>query len=104
MADDERGARRNVVEAIRVTAGHLGNTPKVARSSYVHPAILEAYLDGSIGRALVEAAEEQRRPPAAVESDEEAEVVELLRRRMDNFGHNHGSKAKMAGRDIRSQR
>ena len=82
VAEDERGARRNVVEAIRVTAGRLGNTPKVARSSYVHPAILEAYLDGSIGRALVEAAEEQRRPPAAVASDEEAEVVELLRQRM----------------------
>ncbi len=48
--DDERTAQRNVVEAIRKTAGALGNTPAVARRSYVHPAVLEAYLDGAIAR------------------------------------------------------
>ena len=32
-----------------MTAGRLGNTPAVARGSYVHPAVLEAYLDGAIG-------------------------------------------------------
>ena len=42
----ERAAKRNVVEAIRQTADRLGNTPAVARGSYVHPAVLEAYLDG----------------------------------------------------------
>ena len=50
--DDERAAQRNVVEAIRPTAERLGNTPAVARGSYVHPAVLEAYLDGSLGGAL----------------------------------------------------
>ena len=60
--DDERAAKRNVVEAVRLTAGRLGNTPAVARNSYVHPAILEAYLDGAIGGALLEAAEEQDTP------------------------------------------
>ena len=47
--DDDRAAKRNVVEAVRLTAGRLGNTPAVARNSYVHPAILDAYLDGAIG-------------------------------------------------------
>ena len=42
----ERGARRNVVAAVRATAELLGNTPAVARRSYVHPTVLEAYLDG----------------------------------------------------------
>ena len=32
-ADDARGSRRNVVEAIRTTADRLGNTPSVARGS-----------------------------------------------------------------------
>ena len=80
--DDERAARRNVVEAVRLTAGRLGNTPAVARRSYVHPAILEAYLDGKIGGALLEAAEEQRDPPSAPDPDEEREVVSLLRARL----------------------
>ena len=61
----ERAAKRNVVEAIRQTADQLGNTPAVARGSYVHPAVLEAYLEGSIRGALVEAAEEQSTPPTA---------------------------------------
>ncbi len=81
--DDERDARRNVVEAIRQTAGALRNTPAVARRSYVHPAILEAYMDGNIGGALIEAAEEQVTPPAETTPEEEAEVVALLRQRLD---------------------
>jgi DNA topoisomerase-1 len=82
-ADDERGARRNVVEAIRTTAGQLGNTAAVCRRSYVHPAVLEAYLDGRIGGALVEVAEEQAQPPAEATPAEEAQVVELLRQRLE---------------------
>ena len=79
---DERSARHNVVEAVRLTAGRLGNTPAVARRSYVHPAILEAYLDGAIGGALLEAAEQQASPPSTPDPAEEAEVVTLLRRRL----------------------
>jgi len=80
--DDDRAAKRNVVEAVRLTAGRLGNTPAVARTSYVHPAILEAYLDGAIGGALLEAAEEQESPPSAADPEEEAEVVALLKARL----------------------
>jgi DNA topoisomerase-1 len=47
-ADDEPAAKRNVLQAIRLSAGQLGNTPAVARQSYVHPGVLEAYLDGSL--------------------------------------------------------
>jgi DNA topoisomerase I len=42
-------ARRNLVAAIRATAERLGNTPAVARGSYVHPGVTEAYLDGGLG-------------------------------------------------------
>ena len=80
--ESERASRRNVVEAVRLTSDRLGNTPAVARRSYVHPAILEAYLDGSIGGALLEAAEEQAEPPSAPDPAEEAQVVALLRKRL----------------------
>ena len=83
---DDRTARQNVVEAVRFTSDRLGNTPAVARKSYVHPAILEAYLDGSIGSALLEAAEEQEEPPLTPNPREEAEVVALLRKRIRAAG------------------
>jgi DNA topoisomerase-1 len=79
----EREVRRNVVEAVRRTAESLGNTPAVARRSYVHPAVLEAYLDGGIADALVEAAEAQEAPPAGTTPDEEEGVADLLRQRLD---------------------
>ena len=80
-ADGERAARRGVVEAMRPTADQLGNTPAVARGSYVHPAVLEAYLDGSLRGALVEAAEEQDEPPPGADPAEERAVIALLRQR-----------------------
>lgn len=76
-------AKRVVVEAIRETADRLGNTPAVARGSYVHPAVLEAYLDGTLPGALVEAAEQQDRPPATADDDEERAVIDLLRQRQE---------------------
>jgi DNA topoisomerase I len=81
--ETDQEARRHVVEAIRQTSEALGNTPAVARKSYVHPAVLQAYLDGGIGDALVEVAEEQGAPPAGTTEDEEAGVVDLLEQRLD---------------------
>ena len=80
----EREVKRNVVEAIRQTADQLGNTPAVARGSYVHPAVLEAYLAGSIRGALVQAAEEQEIPPTSATPAEEAAVRALLRQRLED--------------------
>ncbi len=41
-------AKSNVVQAIKQVAEELNNTPAVCRSSYVHPEVIEAYLDGSL--------------------------------------------------------
>lgn len=51
---EARGSRASspVTAAMRDVAEQLGNTPAVARRSYVHPAIVDAYLDGVIGRAF----------------------------------------------------
>ncbi|HEX7174551.1 MAG TPA: hypothetical protein VF240_04620 [Pyrinomonadaceae bacterium] len=45
-SEDERESRRNVVRAVRQVAEHLGNTPAVCRSSYVHPAVFDSYRRG----------------------------------------------------------
>ena len=41
-------AKRGVVKAIEAVAGVLGNTPAVCRKSYIHPAVIDAYMDGSM--------------------------------------------------------
>ena len=79
--DHGTAAKRNVVRAMRVTAERLGNTPAVARGSYVHPAVLDAYLEGDLGGALVDAAEEQDAPPTTADRSEEVAVVRLLKER-----------------------
>lgn len=45
-SEDEKLAKKNLVKAIKDVAEHLGNTPTVCRSCYIHPLVLEAYLKG----------------------------------------------------------
>lgn len=42
------GSSKAVAEAIRDAAEHLGNTPAIARTSYVDPRLVEAYLEGEV--------------------------------------------------------
>jgi DNA topoisomerase I len=46
VVETEKEARRVVAAVMRVVGERLGNTPTVARESYVSPAIVEQYLDG----------------------------------------------------------
>jgi DNA topoisomerase-1 len=58
-------ARRNVVRAMEEVATWLGNTPAVARKSYVDPSVIDAYLERD----------------ALGDRPSEAAVLSLLRRR-----------------------
>jgi len=74
VADSPTRAKRNVVRAIEASSQLLGNTPAICRKCYVHPAVVDAYLDGeTIATAR----------PAAGLGAEEAAVVALLRRRIN---------------------
>jgi DNA topoisomerase I len=44
-AASARDANRNVVAAIRAASEELGNTPAIARKSYVHPIVIAKYVD-----------------------------------------------------------
>jgi DNA topoisomerase I len=46
VSEDEKQAKKNLVKAVKEVAEHLGNTPTVCRSCYIHPLVLEAYLKG----------------------------------------------------------
>jgi DNA topoisomerase-1 len=45
-------AKRNVVKAVESVAKRLGNTRAVCRKCYIHPAILDAYMDGATIRTI----------------------------------------------------
>ena len=80
--ESDTQAKRNVVAAIESVAQQLGNTPAICRKCYVHPAVIEAYMDGSMAHTLEERAAETLEESANTLSGEEAEVMRLLQRRL----------------------
>jgi DNA topoisomerase-1 len=58
-AEHEERSRSALVAAIKATSRLLGNTPAVARASYVHPAVVEAFEQGRTAEAAVRAARER---------------------------------------------
>jgi DNA topoisomerase-1 len=46
IPETETAAKKRIAEVMRKVGEELGNTPAVARSSYVSPAVVEQYLDG----------------------------------------------------------
>jgi DNA topoisomerase-1 len=45
-------AEKNVVTAVEAVARMLGNTRTICRKCYVHPLVINAYLDGTLSRTL----------------------------------------------------
>lgn len=48
----DRARRSAIAAGVKTVAATLGNTPAVCRSSYIHPAVFEGWLDGSLQRAV----------------------------------------------------
>ena len=65
------------------TSRRLGNTQAICRKSYVHPAIIEAYMDRSLVKTLKRRAEKELRGELHRLSSEEAAVLALLQQRME---------------------
>jgi DNA topoisomerase-1 len=80
--DSATQAKRNVVRAIETVAKVLGNTPAISRKCYVHPAILDAYMDGVTLRRLKARAEHRMRDALGALRPEEAAVLGLLQQRL----------------------
>jgi DNA topoisomerase-1 len=79
--DSDAQAKRNILQAVESVAKRLGNTKAVCRKSYIHPAVFDAYLDGSM---LEAGARRARRAVRKMEdlSEGEAAVLGLLERRL----------------------
>ena len=81
--DTRTKAKRNVTRAIEQVAARLGNTASVCRKSYVHPEILDAYLEGDLLTALKNEVEAELREELDGLSAEEAAVLAFLRERLE---------------------
>jgi DNA topoisomerase-1 len=80
--DSDAQAKKNVVRAIETVAAKLGNTPSVCRKCYVHPAVLDAYMDGTMVEGLLARAEDELAEDLHDLEPEEAAVLAMLQQRL----------------------
>jgi DNA topoisomerase-1 len=78
--DSDTQARKNIVRAVESVAKRLGNTKAVCRKCYIHPAVFDAYLDGSMLKSPAPRARRGGRETASLTAGEVA-VLDLLQRR-----------------------
>jgi DNA topoisomerase I len=75
--DTKAQAKKNVIHAVEQVAKRLGNTRSVCKKSYIHPAVLEAYLDGSLLDTLEQRARTEMKKLHSM-TPEEAAVLAFL--------------------------
>jgi DNA topoisomerase-1 len=89
----EAERKRAVVRAVEKVAKHLGNTPTICRRCYIHPAVLEGYLDGTMLQALAENTRMYLAENIGGMSAEEAAVTAFLRLRLDELAEHNRSRS-----------
>jgi DNA topoisomerase IB len=77
VAATKSGRKRAISRAVKEVAHYLGNTPAVARASYIDPRVFDRFRDGeTIARALPLVAEDGEAP--AIQGPVEEAVLELI--------------------------
>jgi DNA topoisomerase-1 len=80
--DTKTQAKKNLLRAIENVSQRLGNTPSICRKCYIHPAIMNSYMDGTLLQTLKDRAEKQIRSGLGRLKPEEAAVVAFLRAKL----------------------
>ncbi|MFL5489753.1 MAG: DNA topoisomerase IB [Gemmatimonadaceae bacterium] len=81
-AKTKREAERNVIAAVDMTAKRLGNTRSVCRKYYIHPALIEAYLEGSVLPPLPDRRWNKRQSSGPALRQHEMDVLAFLKARL----------------------
>lgn len=82
LFDSGAKAKKNVRDAIENVAARLGNTPTICRKCYIHPEILNCYLEGALTEGVKQEVEAELRDELGSLKPEEAAVLALLQRRL----------------------
>ncbi|UPK07998.1 DNA topoisomerase IB [Bradyrhizobium sp. 170] len=80
--DSAAQAKRNLRGAIEKVSARLGNTPTICRKCYIHPEVLNSYMDGNLVLEIKSQAENELRNAVVNMKPEEAAVLALLRGRL----------------------
>jgi DNA topoisomerase-1 len=80
--DSQTQAKKNVVQAIKSVSERLGNTPAICRKCYIHPAVLDSYMDGSMLQTLKKHTEAVMAEELQNLRPEEAAVMAFLQERL----------------------
>ncbi|MBZ2208189.1 DNA topoisomerase IB [Massilia soli] len=96
--DSEAQAKKNIVRAIESVAEKLGNTPSICRKCYVHPAIIDAYLEGTVLEALRTRAEKELVEELHDLQPEEAAVLAMLQQRLQREAAQPAARKQRASR------
>ncbi|MBO1079282.1 DNA topoisomerase IB [Roseomonas haemaphysalidis] len=83
--DSDTAAKRNVKAAIEHTAARLGNTPAICRKCYVHPEVLDGYMQGALLVQVQQEVEAELREDLPSLKPEEAAVLAFLHQRLDRI-------------------
>lgn len=75
-AEDDKQAKKNLVRAVKRVAERLGNTPTVCRGCYIHPKVLDSYLQGV---TLEEFRRRAKRSIKRIQPEYEVEELALLK-------------------------
>lgn len=80
--DTQATQKKNLKAAIERVASRLGNTPTICRKCYIHPEVLNAYVEGNLLLEVKERVEEELRENLARLKPEEAAVLAMLEARL----------------------
>src|SRR6266516_521581 len=81
-ARTKREAEKNIVAAVDMTAKRLGNTRSVCRKYYIHPALIEAYLEGSVLPPMPDRRWSKRKSKGPTLRQHEMHVLAFLKARL----------------------
>jgi DNA topoisomerase I len=82
-AATRKESEKNVKAAVDRTAALLGNTRTVCRKYYIHPALIEAYLEGSVLPREEKSPWRERKPAGPTLRHHEAEVLAFLKAQLE---------------------
>jgi DNA topoisomerase-1 len=80
--DSETAAKRNIRAAIELVASRLGNTTTICRKCYVHPEVVNCYLEGTLAKTLKQKIRKELRNEIDHLRPEEAATLVLLQTRL----------------------
>jgi DNA topoisomerase-1 len=80
--DTKAAQKKNLKDAIERVSSRLGNTPTICRKCYIHPEVLNAYVEGNMLLEIKDKVEDELRHDLARLKPEEAAVLAMLEKRL----------------------